>query len=330
MHVAAFSIKPYDTASLAAASAGLPLEWSWFSAHLTRQTAPLAAGAVAVNCFVNDLLDAAVLEILAGVGVRLITLRCAGFNQVDLAAAARLSLPVVRVPEYSPHAVAEHAIGLVLTLDRRIHKAYNRVREGNFSLEGLLGFDLHGRTVGVVGTGRIGRRVVDICLGFGCRVLAHDPTPAPDLLERGIAFVPLDELFAASDVVTLHCPLTPATWHMINARTIGLMKRGVMLINTSRGGLVDTRAVIDGLKSGTIGHLGLDVYEEEADLFFDDRSDTGIDDDVFARLLTFPNVVITGHQAFFTRDALEAIAAQTVRNLMHFHRGEPLEAVVRA
>jgi len=330
MHVAAFSIKPYDTASLTAASAGLPLEWSWFSAHLTRQTAPLAAGAVAVNCFVNDLLDAAVLEILAGVGVRLITLRCAGFNQVDLAAAARLSLPVVRVPEYSPHAVAEHTIGLVLTLDRRIHKAYNRVREGNFSLEGLLGFDLHGRTVGVVGTGRIGRRVVDICLGFGCRVLAHDPSPEPSLLERGVAFVRLDELFAASDIVTLHCPLTPATRHMINGRTIGLMKRGVMLINTSRGGLVDTRAVIDGLKSGAIGHLGLDVYEEEADLFFDDRSDKGIDDDVFARLLTFPNVVITGHQAFFTRDALEAIAAQTVRNLMHFHRGEPLEAVVLA
>ncbi|MFM8890360.1 MAG: 2-hydroxyacid dehydrogenase, partial [Planctomycetia bacterium] len=257
-------------------------------------------------------------------------LRCAGFNQVDLAAAARLSLPVVRVPEYSPHAVAEHTIGLVLTLDRKLHKAYNRVRDGNFSLEGLLGFDLHGRTVGVVGTGRIGRRVAEICLGFGCRVLAHDPPPEADLLERGVAFVPLDELLAGSDIITLHCPLTSGTRHMIDARALALVKRGVMLINTSRGGLVDTRAVIAALKSGTIGHLGLDVYEEEADLFFDDRSDSVIDDDVFTRLLTFPNVVVTAHQAFFTRNALDAIAAQTIRNLMHFQRGEPLEAVVRA
>jgi D-lactate dehydrogenase len=330
MRVAAFSIKPYDRESLTAASTGLPLEWSWFTPRLSRETARLAEGATAVNCFVNDRLDAATLEALAGLGVQIVTLRCAGFNQVDLAAAARLSLPVVRVPEYSPHAVAEHTIGLVLTLDRRLHKAYNRVREGNFSLEGLLGFDLHGRTVGVVGTGRIGRRVAEICLGFGCHVLAHDPTPQADLARRGVAFVTLDELFAGSDIVSLHCPLTPGTRHMIDGRAIGLMKRGVMLINTSRGGLVDTRAVIAALKSGQIGHLGLDVYEEEADLFFDDRSDSVIDDDVFTRLLTFPNVVITAHQAFFTRNALEAIAAQTVRNLMHFHRGEPLEALVRA
>lgn len=330
MRVAAFSIKPYDRESLAAASSGLPIEWSWFTPHLSPETARLADGAVAVNCFVNDRLDATTLEALAALGVRLVTLRCAGFNQVDLAAAARLALPVVRVPEYSPHAVAEHTIGLVLTLDRRLHKAYNRVREGNFSLEGLLGFDLHGRTVGVVGTGRIGRRVAEICLGFGCRVLAHDPTPEPDLAARGVVFVPLDELLATSDIVTLHCPLTPRTRHMIDDRAIALMKRGVMLINTSRGGLVDTRAVIAALKSGQIGHLGLDVYEEEADLFFDDRSDSIIDDDVFTRLLTFPNVVITAHQAFFTRNALDAIATQTVRNLMHFQRDEPLEAVVRA
>ena len=329
MRVAAFSVKPYDRASLTTASTGLPIEWAWFEPRLDRDTARLAEGSTAVNCFVNDQLDAATLEILAALGVKLITLRCAGFNQVDLVAAARFSLPVVRVPEYSPHAVAEHTIGLMLTLDRRLHRAYNRVREGNFSLDGLLGFDLFGRTVGVVGTGRIGRCVAEILLGFGCRVLAFDPTPEPELIRRGVSYVPLDELLAASDIVTLHCPLTPATRHLIDAASLGRMKRGAMLINTSRGGLIDTPAVIAALKTGQLGHLGLDVYEEEADLFFDDRSDSIIRDDVFSRLLTFPNVVITGHQAFFTQNALDAIAAQTVRNLVHFQRGEPLEAVVR-
>jgi len=329
MRVAAFSVKPYDRASLTAASAGLPIEWAWFEPRLDRDTARLANGATAVNCFVNDQLDAATLDILANQGVKLITLRCAGFNQVDLAAAARLALPVVRVPEYSPHAVAEHAIGLVLTLDRRLHKAYNRVREGNFSLEGLLGFDLFGRTVGVVGTGRIGRCVAEILRGFGCRVLAFDPTPEPELTRRGVSYAPLDELLAASDIVTLHCPLNPTTRHMIDAAALARMKRGAMLINTSRGGLIDTPAVIKALKTGQLGHLGLDVYEEEADLFFDDHSNSIIHDDVFTRLLTFPNVVITAHQAFFTQNALDAIAAQTVRNLVHFDRGETLEAVVR-
>ena len=330
MRVAAFSVKPYDRASLTTASTGLPIEWAWFEPRLDRDTARLAEGSTAVNCFVNDQLDAATLEILAALGVKLITLRCAGFNQVDLVAAARFSLPVVRVPEYSPHAVAEHTIGLMLTLDRRLHRAYNRVREGNFSLDGLLGFDLFGRTVGVVGTGRIGRCVAEILLGFGCRVLAFDPTPEPELIRRGVSYVPLDELLAASDIVTLHCPLTPATRHIIDASAIARMKRGAMLINTSRGGLIDTPAVIAALKTGQLGHLGLDVYEEEADLFFDDHSNSIIQDDVFTRLLTFPNVVITAHQAFFTQNALDAIAAQTVRNLVHFDRGEPLEAVVQA
>jgi D-lactate dehydrogenase len=259
-----------------------------------------------------------------------VALRCAGFNQVDLAAADRLGMSVVRVPEYSPHAVAEHTIGLVLMLVRRLHKAYARVREGNFSLEGLLGFDLHGRTAGVVGTGRIGSRVAEILLGFGCRVVAHDPQPAAALAARGVPFLPLDDVVAASDILTLHCPLTPATHHLVDARRLGLMKRGAVLINTSRGGLVDTRAVIAALKSGHLGHLGLDVYEEEAGLFFDDRSDEVIGDDVFMRLLTFPNVVVTAHQAFFTQEALTAIADQTVRNLVHFDRGEPLEALVSA
>lgn len=330
MIVAAFSMKPYDREFLERASHDTGIEWRWFESHLDADTVRLAEGATAVNCFVNDDLGSDVLERLHASGVRLVTLRCAGFNQVDLPTAARLGLPVVRVPEYSPHAVAEHAMGLVLMLDRKLHKAYNRVREGNFSLDGLLGFDLHGRTVGVVGTGKIGRCFAEIALGFGCRVLAHDPRPDAALAARGVAFVPLADLLAASDIVSLHCPLMPATHHLIDATNIARMKPGVMLINTSRGGLVDTRAVIAALKTGRIGTLGLDVYEEEADLFFEDKSNVIIGDDVFSRLLTFPNVVVTAHQAFFTRNALEAIAAQTVRNLVHFDRGEPLEAVVSA
>jgi D-lactate dehydrogenase len=330
MIVAAFSTKPYDREFLERAAHGTGIEWRWFESRLDADTVRLAEGATAVNCFVNDALSPDVLERLYASGVRLVTLRCAGFNQVDLPTAIRLGLPVVRVPEYSPHAVAEHAMGLVLMLDRKLHKAYNRVREGNFSLDGLLGFDLHGRTVGVVGTGKIGRCFAEIALGFGCRVLAHDPRPDAALAARGVAFVPLADLLAASDIVSLHCPLMPATHHLIDATNIARMKPGVMLVNTSRGGLVDTRAVIAALKTGRIGTLGLDVYEEEADLFFEDKSNAIIGDDVFSRLLTFPNVVVTAHQAFFTRNALEAIAAQTVRNLVHFQRGEPLEAVVSA
>jgi D-lactate dehydrogenase len=330
MIVAAFSTKPYDREFLERAAHDTGIEWRWFESRLDADTVRLAEGATAVNCFVNDDLGPDVLERLHASGVRLVTLRCAGFNQVDLPTATRLGLPVVRVPEYSPHAVAEHAMGLVLMLDRKLHKAYNRVREGNFSLDGLLGFDLHGRTVGVVGTGKIGRCFAEIALGFGCRVLAHDPRPDAALAARGVAFVPLADLLAASDIVSLHCPLMPATHHLIDATNIARMKPGVMLVNTSRGGLVDTRAVIAALKTGRIGTLGLDVYEEEADLFFEDKSNTIIGDDVFSRLLTFPNVVVTAHQAFFTRNALEAIAAQTVRNIVHFERGEPLEAVVSA
>ena len=330
MIVATFSTQPYDREFLERAAAGTAVEWRWFESRLEADTTRLAEGALAVNCFVNDDLGAAVLERLHALGVRLVTLRCAGFNQVDLPAAARLGLPVVRVPEYSPHAVAEHAVGLVLMLDRRLHKAFNRVREGNFSLDGLLGFDLHGRTVGVVGTGKIGRCFAEIMLGFGCRVLAHDPRPDAALERHGVRFVPLADLLAESDIVSLHCPLTPGTRHLVDAATIARMKHGVMLVNTSRGGLVDTRAVIAALKTGRIGHLGLDVYEEEADLFFEDKSNEIIGDDVFSRLLTFPNVVVTAHQAFFTRNALEAIASQTVRNLVHFMRGEPLEALVQA
>jgi D-lactate dehydrogenase len=330
MRVAAFSTKAYDREFLLRASAGTPIEWCWFEAQLEADTARLAEGAVAVNCFVNDRLDARTLEILSGLGVRLVTLRCAGFNGVDLVAAARLHLPVVRVPEYSPHAVAEHTLGLILALNRRLPRAFNRVRDGNFSLEGLLGFDLFGRTAGVIGTGHIGRCVAEILLGFGCQVLAHDPHPDAPLMARGVRYVASDDLLSSSDIVTLHCPLTLATHHLINQASIARLRRGVMLINTSRGGLIDTSAVITALKTGHIGYLGLDVYEEEGSLFFDDHSGTIINDDVFTRLLTFPNVVITAHQAFFTVNALEAIASQTVRNLLHLERGEPLEAVVTA
>jgi D-lactate dehydrogenase len=283
--------------------------------HLCEETSSLAAGFDAVCVFVNDTLNAAVLETIAAFGVRLIALRCAGFNNVDLHAAGRLGLAVVRVPAYSPHAVAEHAVGLVLALNRKLHRAYNRVREGNFALDGLLGFDIHGRTVGVVGTGRIGTVFAHIMAGFGCRVLAFDPTPNPERMPAGTSHVSLDEIFAQSDIISLHCPLTQQNHHLIDEQALAKVKPGVMLINTSRGALIDTPSAIAGLKSGRIGSLGLDVYEEEGDLFFEDLSDRIIPDDVFSRLLTFPNVIITGHQAFFTREALEKIASTTMGNI---------------
>ncbi len=329
MKTAVFSTKPYDRQFLQAACVPPDVhELTFFEPRLTRETAPLAAGFRAVCAFVNDVLDAATIGQLAERGVRLIALRCAGFNNVDLQAAQRHGLCVVRVPAYSPHAVAEHTVGLILALNRKLHKAYARVREGNFSLDGLLGWDLHGQTAGVVGTGRIGCVVARILHGFGLRVLAHDLVPAQELRELGVHYVPLAELLRESDIVTLHCPLVPETHHLINAEAVRQMKPGVMLINTSRGPLIDTQAVIQGLKSGQIGCLGLDVYEEEADLFFEDLSNQVIQDDVFTRLLTFPNVLITAHQAFFTRNALEAIARQTMRNLSCFERGEPFDPQV--
>ncbi|GAB4004534.1 2-hydroxyacid dehydrogenase [Glycomyces albus] len=254
--------------------------------------------------------------------MRFIALRSAGFNHVDLRAAARLGLIVARVPGYSPYSVAEHCAALILALNRKIHRSYNRVREHNFALSGLLGFDLHGRTVGVVGTGKIGVCFTRIMAGFGCRVLAFDPFPSEAAREAGAEYTSLDELLRVSHIVSLHCPLTPETFHLIDGERIAQMRPGVMLVNTSRGALVDTAAVIDGLKSGRIGFLGLDVYEEEADLFFEDLSDHVLGDDVFARLGTFPNVLITGHQAFFTAEALANIAATTIENLTAFERGE--------
>jgi D-lactate dehydrogenase len=260
--------------------------------------------------------------------VRLLALRSAGFNHVDLQAAQRLGLAVGRVPAYSPEAVAEHAVALILTLNRNIHRAYNRVREGNFSLDGLLGFDLHGRSVGIIGTGQIGTAFARIMRGFGCRLLAHDPQENAECVALGVAYRPLDALLADSDIVSLHCPLIPATRHLLDGERLARMKHGAMLINTSRGAILDTAAVIRALKSGQLGHLALDVYEEEEKLFFEDLSGTVIADDVFARLLTFPNVLITGHQGFFTEQAMRAIAETTLANVARFaETGRPLHAV---
>jgi len=320
MDVAVYSTKPYDRRFLDTANAAIGGRHClvYLEARLSPATAVLAGGAGAACLFVNDQADETVLGEFARAGTGLLVLRSAGFNNVDLAAAQRLGVSVARVPAYSPDAVAEHTLAMVLSLNRGIHRAYARVREGNFALEGLLGFDMKGRTVGVVGTGRIGAAVARILLGFGCRVLAHDPAPDPDCAAAGVAYVPFGELLAASDIVTLHCPLTPRTRHLIDAEAIGRMARGAMLINTGRGALVDTQAVIAGLKSGAIGRLGLDVYEEEGDLFFQDLSGQVIQDDVFARLLTFPNVLVTGHQAFFTAEALAAIAQTTIGNITAF------------
>jgi D-lactate dehydrogenase len=322
MRIAAFSIKPYDRQALDAANERHGHELVYFEPRLTPDTAALAHGFAAVCPFVNDQLSAAVIAELAAEGLRLLTLRSAGFNHVALRAAAEHDVTVARVPAYSPYAVAEHAVGLILTLNRQFHRAFSRVREGNFSLDGMLGFDLHGKTVGVIGTGRIGVAFCRIMAGFGCRILAYDPFPSAEVSALGGEYVEPGELFGASDIIALHLPLNPDTYHLIHAGAVRRMKRGVMLINTSRGGLVDTRAVIDGLKSGKIGALGLDVYEEEGDLFFEDLSGTVIQDDVFARLLTFPNVLITGHQGFFTREALSNIAERTLANATAFERGQ--------
>lgn len=327
MKVTVFSTRPYDQASLDKANGGRH-SLAYFEAHLSRESAAMAANAEAVCAFVNDQLDRSTLEVLGQGGTRLVALRCTGFNNVDLDAAAEFGITIARVPAYSPHAVAEHTAALILSLNRHIHRAYSRVREGNFSLDGLLGFDMHGRTVGIVGTGKIGLVLGRIMTGFGCRLLATDPVQNEELKQLGGCYVTLSELLAASDIVSLHCPLMADTRHMIDASAIARMKPGVMLINTSRGAVVDTRAVIAGLKSGKIGHLGLDVYEEEEDIFFDDRSEQLIQDDVFARLLTFPNVLVTGHQAFFTSEALTAIAETTIANITAFaERGQPVHPV---
>lgn len=329
MRVAVFSTKPYDREFLEAANRSFGHELVFFEPRLASQTVSLADGFPTVCVFVNDEVDARVLLHLHRHGTRHIALRCAGYNNVDMQVAEQLEFTVTRVPAYSPQAVAEHTLALILALARRLHKAYNRVREGNFALDGLLGIDLAGKTAGVIGTGKIGRLVAKRLLAFECSVCAFDLKPDEELVQLGVQYVGYEELFRRSDIVTLHCPLVPATYHLINEETLAMMKRGVILINTSRGALVDSQAVIRALKSGKIGALGLDVYEEEADLFFEDLSNQVIQDDVFMRMLTFPNVIITGHQAFFTQSAMEAIARKTLENITAFERGEPPPGLIR-
>jgi len=323
MKVAVFSSKSYDRQFLNIANSNYGHELVFFETRLTSDTATLAAGFPAVCAFINDQLDATTLGIIAEGGTKVIALRSAGFNNVDLAVATELGMTIVRVPAYSPYAVAEHAVALILMLNRKLHRAYNRVRDDNFSLEGLLGFDLHGSTVGVVGTGKIGQCFAQIMKGFGCHLLAYDVHQNPACLEMGVKYVDLPELLSASDIVSLHCPLIHETYHLINADTLQYLKPGAMLINTSRGGLIDTPAVINAIKSGKVGYLGIDVYEQEADLFFEDLSDTIIQDDVFQLLQSFSNVVITSHQAFFTRNALSNIADTTLSNITYIAEGRP-------
>jgi D-lactate dehydrogenase len=295
----------------------------FFTPRLTLETAPLAAGFRVIVVSANDCLDAEVIEELSALGVEMIALRCAGFNNVDLSACERRGISVARVPAYSPYAVAEHAVALMMGLNRRIHRAHSRVREGNFSLDGLVGFDMHGRTAGIVGTGKIGCCLLSILHGFGCRLLAYDIYQNQDFVDRlGVRYVELSELFAESDIISLHAPLTPKTHHMIDAEAVAKMKPGVMLINTARGALIDSEALIDGLKSGQVGYAGLDVYEEEGAYFFEDFSNRVITDDVLARLTTFNNVMITGHQGSLTDVAQENIVETTIENIREFESGK--------
>ncbi len=331
MKIAFFSTKPYDRKFFDEALNGTGHQITYFETRLTRQTLKLAEGYECACAFVNDQLDASVLIALAAQGTRLVALRCAGFNNVDISSAKELGISVVRVPAYSPYAVAEHTVGLMLALNRRIYWANSRVKEGNFSLDGLLGFDMHACTVGLVGTGKIGERVASILHGFGCRIIAHDAFRNPACEEEyGVEYVTLDELFAQADIISLHCPLFKETHHLINMDAIAKMKKGVMIINTSRGALIDARAAIEGLKSEKIGYLGIDVYEEEEELFFEDKSFQILTDDVFARLTTFPNVVITGHQAYFTREAVARIAQTTLENITAYENGDELVNAVKS
>lgn len=329
--VAVFDAKPYDRQHLTKAF-GDDLHPVFFDVRLRPETCGLAQGCRVVCTFVNDDLAAETLERIAAAGVELVALRCAGFNNVDLEAATRHGITVVRVPGYSPHAVAEHTVALILSLNRKIHRAYQRVRDGNFSLAGLVGFDLHGRTAGVVGLGQIGRAVAELLRGFGMRVLGSDPYADEAWAARtGVEITSLDEMLPLADVLTLNAPLTPETYHLIGERAFSRIKPGAMLINTGRGALVDTSALIEALKTGRLGAAGLDVYEEESDYFFEDRSDVVITDDVLARLLTFPNVLVTSHQAFLTQDALEAIAEITASNIRQYlggRRGQELQNTV--
>lgn len=328
--IAFFGAKPYDKESFDKANGAFGFDIRYYKGHLTGESAVLAKGAEAVCIFVNDTADAEVVRALREQGVPLIALRCAGFNNVDLDAAAREGITVVRVPAYSPYAVAEHAVALMLSLNRKIHRAYWRTRDGNFSLHGLMGFDMHGKTAGIIGTGKIAKILIGILRGFGMEVLGYDPYPDEAFArEAGMTYVPLDELYRRSDMISLHCPLTEQTRYMIDENSIGLMKEGVILINTGRGQLIHTNALIEGLKEKKIGAAGLDVYEEEGEYFYEDKSDKIIDDDTLARLLSFNNVIVTSHQGFFTREALANIAETTLSNIRDFVERKPLRNEIK-
>ena len=329
MKVAFFSSKSYDKEYFDQVNSDGHYQFSYFEAALNTATAALAKGHDTVCLFVNDKADKQTIEQLSSNGIKLIALRCAGFNNVDLEAALKNNIKIVRVPAYSPEAVAEHAVALILTLNRKTHKAYNRVRESNFSLENLTGFNLHGKTVGVIGTGKIGQAFCRIMLGFGCKILAYDKFPSQEMEKAGVHYCLLDDLLAQSDIISLHCPLVPETQHLINQKAFSKMKKGVMLINTSRGAVIDTADAIEALKKEQLGYFGLDVYEQEEKLFFKDLSEKIIADDMIARLTSFPNVLITSHQGFFTKEALEQIATITLKNINDFENGLPLENEVR-
>jgi D-lactate dehydrogenase len=318
MKVAFFDTKPYDTPSFEKFGKNNNIKFKFYETKLNEDTAELAKGCEAVCVFVNDTVNAAVIDKLCALGVKVLALRCAGYNNVDIKY-AKDKIKVVSVPAYSPYAVAEHATALLLTSIRRVHKAYIRTRDHNFSLNGLTGFDLHGKTVGVVGTGKIGRIFINICRGFGMNVIAYDKFPAK---ESDIEYVELDELFSRSDIISFHCPLTDETYHMIDSKSIDKLKKGVVIINTSRGALIDAEALLEGIKARKIGAACLDVYEEEADVFFQDFSGHIIADDTLARLISMPNVIVTSHQAFLTEEALSNIAETTVNNIIACHKGE--------
>lgn len=322
MDVSVYDTKPYDREYLGRQNGAV--RWLFNEFRLSEQTSSTAQGSAAVCVFVNDRVDAGCITRLKETGVRLIALRCAGFNNVDLKAANAAGIPVVRVPAYSPYAVAEHTVGLLLTLNRKIHRAFNRVREHNFSLTGLVGFDVHGKTVGIIGTGKIGKIAAGIFRGFGTKVVAYDPYPSPEWAKTAeVEYVSLPDLLVSSDIISLHVPLTEETFHLLNRETLGEMKKGAIVINTSRGKLVDTSALLDALKEGRLGGVALDVYEEEEGVFFEDLSGQVLLDDELSRLLTFPNVLVTSHQAFLTHEALSEIARVTSENILRFERGEP-------
>lgn len=325
MKIGVFSTKTYDREFLEKENSGRPHELIFFEVPLNQHTAQLTKGCKGVCVFVNDKVNSGVIEILQKNGVELIVLRCAGFNNVDLEAAKQYKIKVYRVPAYSPQSVAEHALALILTLNRKTHKAFNRIRENNFSLENLMGFNLYGKKVGLVGTGKIGSVFAEIMLGLGCKIMAYDVNESVDLKKKGVDYVSFPELLKGSDIISLHCPLNENTHHLINKEAFSLMKKGVMLINTSRGAVIDTKEAIRALKSQKLGYLGIDVYEQEENLFFRDLSAQIVPDDLIARLMSFPNVLITAHQGFFTEEAMTQIASVTMKNISDFEVGRSNE-----